>query len=71
MKNAAGVDTAKFAKNIDLANLKSDADKLNILIDKLIDTDKLKNVPTNWSNLKNKEGKWDVDKLVAYFCWFK
>ena len=37
LKNAAGVDT--FAKKVDLVNSKSDVDKL--------DTDKLKNVPSN------------------------
>ena len=41
---------------IDLANLKSDVDKLDI--------DKLKNVPTNLSNLKSKLDKLDIDKLV-------
>ena len=51
LKNATGVDTSKFVKKIDLANLKSDLDQLDI--------DKFKNVPTNLSNLKNK-----VDKLV-------
>ena len=35
-----------FRKKIDLTNLKSDLDKLDI--------DKLKNVPTNWRNLKSK-----------------
>ena len=39
LKNAAGVDTSKSAKKIDLANSKSDVDKLDI--------DKLKNEPTN------------------------
>ena len=39
LKNAAGVDTSKFAKNVDLDNLKSDVDKS--------DTGKLKNIPTN------------------------
>ena len=33
LKNATGTDTSDFAKNIDLANLKSDVD--NIDIDKL------------------------------------
>ena len=28
--NATGVDTSKFPKRVDLANLKSDADKLDI-----------------------------------------
>ena len=27
LKNAIGVDTSKFAKNVDLANLKSNVDK--------------------------------------------
>ena len=44
-------------KKIDLANLKSDLDKLDI--------DKLKNVPTNLSNLKTKVDKLDVDKLTC------
>ena len=43
LKNAPGVDTSKFAKKIDLANLKSNVDKLDI--------DKFKNVPTNLRNL--------------------
>ena len=45
-KNATGVDTSKFDKKVDLANLKSIADKFDI--------DKLKNVPNNLSNLKSK-----------------
>ena len=57
-KNATGVDTSKFAKKVDLANLKSNVDKLDI--------DKLKNVPTNLSNLKSKVDKLDVDKLVPF-----
>ena len=56
LKNATGVDTSSFAKTVDLANLKSNVDKLDI--------DKLKNVPTNLSNLKSKVDKLDVDKLV-------
>ena len=48
---ATGVDTSKFAKKVDLANLKSVVHKLNF--------DKFKNVPTNLSNFKSK-----VDKLV-------
>ena len=39
LENATGVDTLSFAKNIDLAYLKSDIDKLYI--------DKLKNISTN------------------------
>ena len=57
LKNVTGVDTSKFAKKIDLNNLKSDLDKLDI--------DKLKNVPTNLSNLKTKVDKLDVDKLTC------
>ena len=30
LKNATGVDTSKFAKKVDLASLKSNADKLDI-----------------------------------------
>ena len=56
LKNATGIDTSSFAKKVDLANLKSNVDKLDI--------DKLKNVPTNLSNLKSKVDKLDVDKLV-------
>ena len=56
LKNATGVDTSDFAKKTDLANLKSDVDKLNV--------EKLKNVPTNLSNLKSKVDQLDVDKLV-------
>ena len=55
LKNTAGVDTSKFAKKSDLANLKSNVDKLDI--------DQLKNVPANLSNLKSKVDKLDVDKL--------
>ena len=49
LKNATGVDTSSFAKQIDLANLKSSVDKLDI--------DKLKNVPSNLNNLKSKVDK--------------
>ena len=49
LKNATGVDTSKVAKKVDLANLKSNVDKLDI--------GKLKNVPTNLSNLKGKVDK--------------
>ena len=38
LKNATGVDTSKFAKRFDLANLKFSVDKLDI--------DQLENVPT-------------------------
>ena len=49
LKNAAGVDTSKFAKKVHLASWKSNVDKL--------DVDKL-NVLSGLSNLKSK-----VDKL--------
>ena len=52
-KNAAGVDTSKFAEKIDLESWKSNVDKLDI--------DKLKNVLNNLSNLKSKVDKLDVD----------
>ena len=45
-KNATGIDTSSFAKQVDLTNLKSNIDRLNI--------DKLKNILTNLSNLKSK-----------------
>ena len=45
LKNAAGVDTSKFLEKVDLANLKSDTNKL--------DTHKLKRVPSNLSNSKS------------------
>ena len=50
LKTATGLDTSKFAKKVDLANLKSNVDKLD--------------VPTNGSNLKSKVYKLDIDKLV-------
>ena len=57
LRNAAGVDTSKFAKKVDLASLKSNVDKLDI--------DKLKNVPTNLNSLKSKVNKLDVHKMVS------
>ena len=54
LTNATKVDTSKFAKIIDLVNLKSNVEKLDI--------DKLKNVPTCLDNLKNKVDKLDADK---------
>ena len=56
LKNAAGVDTSKFAKKIDLPSLKFNVDKLDI--------DKLKSVSANLSNLKSKVDELDVDKLA-------
>ena len=55
LKNAAGVDTSKFAKKVDLARLKSNVDELDI--------DKLKNVPSGLSSLKSKVDKLDIGKL--------
>ena len=56
LKNVTGVDTSKFAKKVDLSNLTSNIDTLDIV--------KLKNVPNNLSNLEGKIDKLDVDKLV-------
>ena len=56
LENAKDVDTSNFAKNVDLANIKFDVNKLDI--------DKLKNVLPNLSNLKSKVGKLDVYTLV-------
>ena len=56
LKNATCVETSKFVKKVDLANLKSNVGKLDI--------DKLKNIQSNFRNLKSKVDKLDVDKLV-------
>ena len=56
LKNATGVDTSSFAKNVYLASLKSGVDKLDI--------EKLKNVTTNLNKLEGKVDKLDVDKLI-------
>ena len=56
-KNVTGADTLDFTKKIDLANLISDVDKLDI--------DKLKNVSSGLSSLKNKVDKLDNGKLEA------
>ena len=47
LKNATAVDTSSFAKKVNLANLKSDVNKLDI--------DKLEIVPSGLSSLKCKE----------------
>ena len=52
LKNAIGADTWKFAKEVDLTNLRSDVDKLDI--------DQLRNVTTN---LKPDVDKLDIDQL--------
>ena len=53
-KNAGAIYTSKFAKKFDLVSLKCNVDKLDI--------DKLKNEPTNLSNLKNKVDRFAADK---------
>ena len=56
LKNSTGIDTSKFVKEVDLGNLESNVDNLNI--------DQSKNVPTNLSNLKSKVDKLFVVNLV-------
>ena len=59
LKNETGIDALSFAKRVDLANIKSNVDKLDI--------DKIKNVPTNLNNLKNKVDTLnveDIDELI-------
>ena len=57
LKIVTETDTSSFANKVDLANLKSNVDKLDIV--------KLKNVPTNLTNLKSKVDKSDIGKLVS------
>ena len=47
LKSTTAVHTSSFAKKVNLANLKSDVNKLDI--------NKLKNVPSGLSSLKCKE----------------
>ena len=56
LKNTAGVDTSKFVKMINLANLESEADKR--------DTNKLEKLPASLNSSKRKVDQLDVDKLV-------
>ena len=56
IKNITHIDTSSFALKMNLANLKTEDDKLDI--------DKLKSLPNNLSNLKTKIDKLDIDKLV-------
>ena len=56
LKNTTGVGTSSFPKKADLANLKSDVNK--------VDIDKFKNMPSGLSSLKGKVDKLHVDKLV-------
>ena len=73
LKNATGVDTSKLAKKVDLANLKSNVDKL--------DVDKLKNEPTNFSKvdklevdkgftINNMKKNWIKGVCKLFVCWF-
>ena len=55
LKNGTVVETSDFAKKTDLANKKSDVDKLDI--------NKLKNAPSGLSSLKSKVDKLDIGKL--------
>ena len=56
LQTATGVGKSKFAKKIDLTNLKSNVDKFDI--------DKLKKVPNDLNNLKTKVDKLRLDKLA-------
>ena len=57
LKNVTHVDTSSFTLKINLGNLKTETDKLDI--------DKLKGLPNNSSNLKTKVNKLNIDKLVT------
>ena len=56
IKNITHADTSNFAIKTNLANLKTEVDKLDI--------NKLKNFTNNLSTLKTKVDKLDIDKLV-------
>ena len=56
IKNITDVDTSSFTLQTNLANLKTEVDKLDI--------DKLKSLPNNLSNLKTEVDKLDIDKLA-------
>ena len=58
LKNAAGIDTSKLARKVDLAKSNSAVDEL--------DTDQLKIVPIDLSNLSNVE-KGGVVKMLILF----
>ena len=55
IKNITRVDTSSFASKTNLANLKTEVDKLDI--------NKLTNLPNNLNNLKTEVSKLDTDKL--------
>ena len=56
LKDATGVNASKFAKNVDLANLKSSVDKLDI--------EKLKTAPVGLSKLSDVIKNYIVKKDV-------
>ena len=56
IKNITHIDTSGFALKTNLANIKTEVDKLDI--------DKLVSVPVDLSKLKTKVDKLDIDKLV-------
>ena len=56
IKNISHIDTLSFALKSNLANWKTEVDKLDI--------DKLKSLPTNLRNLKSKVDKLDTDELA-------
>ena len=56
IKNITHVDTSSFVLKTNVANLKTEVDKLDI--------NKLRSLPNNLSILKTKVDKLDVDKLV-------
>ena len=56
IKNITHVDTSNFALKTNLANLKTEVDKLDI--------DKLKSLPNKLSNLNTKVDKLDINKLT-------
>ena len=60
LKNAAGIDTSKFAIKVDLTSLKSENDKTDI--------GKLEKIPTDVNSLRNKVNKLDVDELNPATC---
>ena len=56
IKNIMHIDTSRFALKSNLANLKTEVDRLDIY--------KLKSLPNNLSKLKAKVDKLDIVKLV-------
>ena len=56
VKNITHVDTSGFPLKTNLANLKTEVDKVGI--------DKLKSLPNSLSNLKTEVDILDIDKLV-------